>query len=152
MSQPKKTFKEWLSEVFGVNVPKIASENLTTEEYNSFEASGAKLQESLLELEQLRSSSEQLTATVKQLNEQLTEKSEQLKQLETKNQATESELQKYKALYAIDADQGNKPPKEDNSDSQNAMSLIQNKINALPVNHPDRLALESFLKKNNIKI
>lgn len=151
MQNPVKTVREWLSENFGTNVTKVASENLTAEEFNSFENSGAAIQQQLADLNKITASNEQLTAANQQLTEQLTAQKTSNQELTQQLATANDDLVKYKALYEKDAENGTGLPNGDASNRDEATNQLYSKIDNLPVGHPDRVAMEAFLDAQKAK-
>jgi hypothetical protein len=151
MQSQIKTVREWLSEKFGTNVTKVASENLSAEEFNSFENSGAAIQQQLADLATITASNEQLTAANQQLTEQLSAEKTSNQGLTQQLATASADLLKYKELYEKDANIGTGLPKGDASNSDEATKQLNSKIENLPVGHPDRVAMESFLDAQKSK-
>ena len=145
MNQNLKSIGEWFSEKFGNNITKVASEGLTAEEYNSFEKTGAEIQQQLAGLETLTAEKETLMASNLQLTEQLTAKTTANEQLTTQLATVNADLVKYKALYDDDANKGKELPIGDASSRDDLSNQLQSKIDSLEAGHPDRVGLEAFL-------
>lgn len=145
MAQNKKTVKEWLSEVFGTGVPKSVSESVSAEEYNAFEAGGAKIQEQLAQLDTLTAEKEQLTTSLNKAAEDLLAKEAENADLQKQLDAANSDLEKYKGLYDADVNKGKGLPVGDASNRDDLGNQLQSKIDSLPVGSPDRVALEAFV-------
>lgn len=133
MAQNTKSVKEWLSEVFGTGVPKSVSESVSAEEYNAFEAGGAKIQEQLAALEL---TNEGLKTSNGELTTKLTTEEAKSKQLTEQLSAITTERDKYKAVYDEKAANGISLPEHD--------AELQSVIAGLPAGHPDRVAMEAW--------
>jgi hypothetical protein len=140
-----KSIGEWLAETFGNNITKVASEGLTAEEYNSFEKTGASIQQRLAGLEVLIAEKETLTASNLQLTEQLTAQMTANEELTSQLSTVNADLGKYKALYDNDVNKGKGLPKNDASSRDDLSNQLQSKIDSLEQGHPDRVGLEAFL-------
>ena len=151
MQSKIKTAREWLSDKFGTNVTKVASENLSTEEFNSFESSGAEIQQQLADLVTVKASNEQLTAANQQLTEQLTAEKTSNQELTQQLATANAELLKYKDLYEKDAANGTGLPTGDASNRDEATNQLNSKIENLPIGHPDRVAMEAFIDAQKAK-
>ncbi len=145
MNQNLKSIGEWFAEKFGNNITKVASEGLTAEEYNSFEKTGAEIQQQLAGLATVTQEKEQFATAnnllTKQLADKGTENMDLQKQLDTAN----SELVRYKALYEDDANKGKGLPIADASSRDELSNSLQSRIESLETGHPDRVAYEAFL-------
>jgi Fic family protein len=143
MAQNKKSVKEWLSEEFGAAALKALSENATVEEYNAFESGGSAIFEQLNGLETtngaLTTERDTLNLTVLDLTSKL--EGEQANTLKLTNELTQMtvERDRYKAVYTEKAEGGTNLPKSD-------VEMME-AFNALPEDHPDRLAYAAFASK-----
>ena len=135
MAQDKKTVKEWLSEVFGTGVPKSVSETVSAEEYNAFEAGGAKIQEQLAALE---TSNGELKTSNEDLTKKLTTEEAKSKQLTGQLAAVSAERDRYKSVYDEKAANGSTLPEHD--------AELQATIAGLPDGHPDKVAMQEWAK------